>query len=425
MKLSYIYASLLTLNLVGFPLIAGVTTYFNVNSTNYSILMRAIILGMSILLVMLTQVSNRIKFVHGIFWMPLLFFWFAYVLRIYFDTILEPITLSKEVIIYWIWAVGACIVPMLGLLTYPKDNYFNSAYKLSFLLLVLSSILVSFLGSGIYTPEHGAAYESGRLRIESLNPISVGHLGLSLLLLSIWPFFRGDKQSPVHIQVIYIISSLLGIYLLVASASRGPIVAFVLVLFFYFISEDLKRNWKVLAVTAILILSIVQLGNYLEDTGSYQFLSRIENVLNSKDIAVSGRELSYEGAVDQFIRNPIFGDALEEKKTRTYPHNVILESFMATGVIGGIPFIFLILYGVFISYKLIKLKTEHGWIPMIFIQYLLAAQFSGGIYTVSTMWTFFAILIVLYSTKKDEIIKSKRSIYQLIQSNVQNIKLNK
>ena len=45
------------------------------------------------------------------------------------------------------------------------------------------------------------------------------------------------------------------------------------------------------------------------------------------------------GAVNQFFESPVFGSFLEEKIFKEYPHNLLLESFMATGILGGLLFV--------------------------------------------------------------------------------------
>ena len=396
MKRSRIYTLLVALSLAGFPLIAGGTTFLGLSSTSYSIAMRAAIIGLSALLLVMAVVGNTIKFVRGTFWLPILVFWFAYLLRIYVDTTSDPGSLSRTTSDYWIWAVGACLIPMLGLLTYCKADYLTSSYKLSLIMLALASVFVVLTGSGSFPQNSGLNVDIGRLNIQSLNPISVGHLGVSLLLLSIWPFMRHGRIFFGYKQILFILTGFLGLYLLLASASRGPFVAFVLIIVFYLSAQNLKRSLKILILAAILVGAISQLGNYLENSGGYRFLSRSESTLSGEDKSVAIRQLSYMGAADQFIQSPLFGDSLEEKETRYYPHNVILESFMATGLIGGLPFIFVILFGTFISYTVIKTKSENGWVPLIFMQYLIAAQFSGALYTATTMWAFLGATIVLF-----------------------------
>lgn len=408
MKLRHIYVFLLALNLAGFPLVAGVTAYLGLPSTSFSIYTRAAILGLSSILLVASLVGNRVKVTAGFFWIPLSVFWVAYLLRIYIDTSSDLRALSRSDADYWIWAVGACLIPMLGLLTHLKRAYFTDSYPLALSLLILASFLAALLGSGTYTPEHGTGYDSGRLQLESLNPISVGHLGLSLLLLSIWPFIHEGKPSWRPTQITNVAAGLLGLYLLIASASRGPLVTLIFVLFFYFISQDLKRGWRVLAAVATILFLINLVGTYLEEAGTYRVFSRAESALSGEDAAVAGRQVAYKGALEQFVENPFFGDSLEERTTRLYPHNTLLESFMATGLIGGASFAILISYGFFAAYNVVKSRGSDGWISLIFIQYALGAQFSGALYTATTMWTFLALTIVLHHTSKRTTIKPER-----------------
>lgn len=375
----------------------GLAAYLGAGPTAYSISMRSTILGLSALLIVSTTLGNKVRFIRGIFWLPLIVFWCAYLLRIYLDTSLHPASLARNVSDYWYWAVGACLVPMLALLTYPNRNYLANSYKAAFVMATIAAFLTASLGTGLIQTEYGPGYDTGRLQLQSLNAISVGHLGLSLLILSIWPLINGWNGSWGYRRIISIGAGLLGLYLLVAAASRGPLVTLILVLFFYFMAQDFKRYWRVLTVVALLFVLMIQAGSYLEEVGTYRAFSRAEGAFSGQDEAVSERQIAYKGAVNQFIQSPIIGDSLEEKETRLYPHNVVLESFMATGLIGGLPFVILILYGIYISFRNLKMKSEHGWIALLFIQYLIAAQFSGALYASSILWTFLALNIVLYS----------------------------
>lgn len=394
MKLSYIYALLVALNLGGFPLVAGMSTLLGTGSTLASIAMRSLILGLSLLLIGLACTRQRVKFVRGPVWMLVLSFWSFYLGRIFVDTIVDPIDLSRDPIDYWIWAVGACLLPMLALLTYPNADYLKPAYRLSLTILVLAGLLTAALGSGMSNPTEGTGHQTGRLQLESLNPIFAGHMGLSLLLLAIWPMIHAPGARTTLVKFLHIPAGILGLFLLIAAASRGPFVGLLMVLLFYGIAYRAVRAWRLIPITILLVVGIAQFATYLEQAGSYRVVSRVESVTSGEDMAVTSRLVAYIGAIEQFAGSPIYGNALEEERTGFYPHNVILESFMATGLLGGLPFLALIFYGVLASYRLIERRSEHGWIPLIFIQYFIAAQFSGSLFTSTVMWTFLAIVIV-------------------------------
>lgn len=399
MRLTNLYVLLVALNIGGFPLVAGGTQYLGLGSTSYSIAMRSIVLGSSLLLILFAFSSNKVRVSRGAFWLPLIIFWISYLLRIYINTTDDPGNLSRSPSEYWVWSVGACLIPMLGLLTYPGSsrNYLATSYRLSLLVLTFAAVLVALTGSGSYS-KAGMTYELGRLNIASLNPISVGHLGASLLLLSMWPLVH--QASQVYWKALYGLLGLLGLYLLLAAASRGPLLALIIVILFYVAAQDLKRFAKILPIFVLLLWAASELGTYLESSENYKVFGRAESALSGEDQSVAGRQISYRGAAQQFLEHPVFGDALEEKQTMYYPHNVILESYMATGLVGGVSFTVLIAYGILAAFKIAKAKAQHGWIALIFIQYLVGAQFSGALYTSTTMWTFLATTIVAFNVRK-------------------------
>jgi O-antigen ligase len=400
MNAQMIYAALLALNLAGFPLVAGVSNVFGALSTPYSVAMRATMLCLSGLLIFLAAKRKYTGYVKGMFWFPFLFFWSAYIMRLAYDTSYKAHWLSKNPQEYWIWAIGACLIPSLALLAKMRRGAFQYAYRWAFVCLLLAALLISFSGGTEYVTDRGISYDMGRLHIASLNPIFLGHLGLSLILVAIWPVLWQVNNCSWRRRVLVAICSALGLYLLVSAASRGPIVAMIVVFCFYFLSVKTRKALKPI-VLAMLVFGLAwTLAVRFEETGQYRLLTRIENTFHGKDLAVTGRQDSFGGAAKQFLESPIVGDALEEKATRFYPHNVVLESFMATGFAGGLAFLAILIFGLISAYKLLKWRTVDGWVALIFVQYLIAAQFSGAIYNATIMWTFMSSTIALYCQAK-------------------------
>jgi O-antigen ligase len=149
-------------------------------------------------------------------------------------------------------------------------------------------------------------------------------------------------------------------------------------------------------VISVLVILGYMLAVRFEETGQFRLVARIAATFIGTDMAVTARQQSFAGAWEQFARSPIVGDALEEETTRFYPHNVVLESFMATGIAGGLSFIALLSFALWAAYRLIKWHSEHAWVGVIFLQYLIGAQFSGAIYAATTMWTFIGATLALY-----------------------------
>lgn len=400
MTIRSLYAALLALNLAGFSVVASLANSFGVPATPFAITMRGIVLGLSCVLLVMAVVRNHTALSKNNFLLFFLLFWIVYVLRLFYETSFRPSLLAKDPRDYWIWAIGTCLIPALALLVKVKNEAFQTAYRWSLLFLLFSSCLIIFSGNTSSLSSSGIIQDIGRFNTESLNPITIGHIGLSLMLLMIWFFLQQTKGFSLKKRLLVFAGIFLGLYLVISSASRGPIVTFFVVILFYLLSVNFKKTWKPIVFFLVLLTIGFSLAIHFEESGRFRTVSRIEGAFSGDDMAVSGRQMSYSGAWQQFLGSPLIGDGLEEKVTGFYPHNVILESFMATGVVGGISFLSMLILGLVCAYKLLNSQSGNGWVALVFLQYVVAAQFSGAIYNVTAMWTFLAATISCYSGTK-------------------------
>lgn len=395
MKLSWFYSLLAALNLAGFPAVAALALIFGGSSTQLSIAMRTVILGMSVGLLFLAAVRRQTYLMKGWYWLPLSIFWAAYIARLWYSTEAEPHLLSRAPLEYWMWAIGACLIPMLGLLTKPNERAWRLSYICSMALLILAGVIVAIHGTTLVEPDGSGSYDTGRLRLDSLNPIAVGHLGVSLLLLAVWPLISDGGKLGRWYRPALISAAVIGLYLATAAASRGPIVSLVVVVLFYALTQNVKRARKLVLLFGIVCAMGYAVAAHLGETNQSAALSRIAAIFGGEDLSVSLRKQALLGAVEQFSRSPILGDGLEERSTRFYPHNIVVEAFMTTGVIGGTALLFLIGYSVNCAYRLAHDRSLQAWVSLVFIQYLVAAQFSGAIYGSTIFWAFMGATISL------------------------------
>lgn len=73
---------------------------------------------------------------------------------------------------------------------------------------------------------------------------------------------------------------------------------------------------------------------------------------------------------------------------------------MATGLVGGIPFIGLLFLALNAAWKIMSSTTGETWIALLTIQYIVAAQFSGSLAQAITMWIMIALSTTHYATMK-------------------------
>jgi len=81
--------------------------------------------------------------------------------------------------------------------------------------------------------------------------------------------------------------------------------------------------------------------------------------------------------------------------TKTYPHNLVLESFMAFGVFTGVPFTFLLVYATVKALQLARLQPNCLWVTLLFVQYSVAGMFSGALSFSSALWVLMVLVVAL------------------------------
>jgi O-antigen ligase len=95
----------------------------------------------------------------------------------------------------------------------------------------------------------------------------------------------------------------------------------------------------------------------------------------------------------EYMDHPWLGSSIVERNALIYPHNAMVEAFMATGTFGGSAFALLILAAIYRAMKFIRRDPATAWIPVCFFQQLIGAMFSGGLYGNVPLWAMMAIVL--------------------------------
>jgi O-antigen ligase len=148
----------------------------------------------------------------------------------------------------------------------------------------------------------------------------------------------------------------------------------------------------IISVTGVAVLLATQYELIYEG-----ILRRFSMVSTGQDQATELRLIAINGAWDQFLTSPLMGDGIEERNTGFYPHNVILEALMTTGLIGAIPFVLLLIKATHASWTIMRKHEEFIWLALIQVQYLIAAQLSGAIYQATSLWVSVAAVLAVSS----------------------------
>lgn len=375
--------------IVGFPLVAATTSLLDMPSTTTSIVMRALI-GSGALLLLLTGRRS----ITGLIRTPavlLLYFWLFYILRLLVETLFQPEELARPAFIYWTFAVGACLVPMVALAANRERMAPDHLFRLILVLCVVATLLGlasadTKMGDGEY------AFDTGRYGLDSLNPIFFGHLGVTVAVMAIW---RLHEKATLKAYLLYAMVAALGILVMLLSASRGPLIAFAASI----LALEVVRGWRRLLLVGLTLAPLFVFLTFdltsVDRALGTQTFSRLQLTFEISDAATLGRVQSLGGALQQFIEAPISGNALEERTTRNYPHNIVLEALIATGIFGALALVMALVWLLRQTVRLLQARSPYGWLALLFVQYLVGAQMSGAVWSSYQLWTLCGALIAL------------------------------
>ena len=388
----YAVSLLYPLSIAGYPLVSAIPALVSLDSRPFSLFFRAVVLGLS-LAAILQMLSARVSVYRGYGWLAVLVFWALYSLRLLIDTVLDPQSLSREPADYWLFALGSSFFPMLALFIAPDKGKMKRLEDFTFWSLVFACVLTLAAVYSEIASGRARTLEIGRFESEVLNPISIGHLGGSMLLVAVCLFQTPHSFGLIR-KLTILFSVVLGIVILVGAASRGPIVATVSVLMVYAAFSPGTWCFKVRNILGmLLVLSGALIAATLADELGLASLTRVAPTFQGDVDEI--RLDTLNNAWHQFLNAPMFGSALEEPITGSYPHNVLVESFMATGFFGGAAFVALLVLGCRASWRLLRRCESAVWVGLLFLQYVIGAQFSSSLWGAHTMWALMAAVLAL------------------------------
>jgi O-antigen ligase len=363
----------LTIN--GYPLVGLLSTITNLDSQVLSIPFRAFVTSLVVLGVFAPTKLTRPTLNQVFLWLFLLF----YLFRLLFDFAVPDLPLVQQSLLTYVFIL---VLPALSAGRLLRGHLPNWACSLALGLLggvicLLASSIKIFAFGVEQTIDPLATV--GRLAFVALNPISLGHAAVTTLIC----FLCLSTYRPrFHIRLLYLATALVAAYCLVLSGSRGPLVSLAACIIVFLYHEKRVR----LIVFLLLPLLVLLLGS------DSHYFSRFE----SMDIDPSSllRLEIQRNSLDQFLEHPLFGSSYVDLVTGDYPHNLFLDVAMSMGLFGLLVLGFL-LYGA-ASVARNQLRRGQHLLPLLFIQYFFAAQFSG---TIWGMAPFFAVLSVLSSSR--------------------------
>jgi O-antigen ligase len=352
-------------------------------SRTFSVPYRIGFLGFSLIFLVLSRSRNPLASL-GWLRIPLFTFWLFYILRIALDGFLDPVPLGRPPVEYIQKAIGMTFLPMFIFLARlgPRENRpafwgFFSVHMLcvSLFLLFYRDILnkaYRFLGNQGYDTE------------ALLSPITLSYIGAVAVVIGVQLLFTRltGKRKFLQKAALLTIITLGGILLILGETRSALLACFVvcgIVVFKSVQRSGIKRLSRIVVAAGCVGIIMVLLMNHMNS----KILERYENLfyqLNTDPGSAAGGRLSLvRDASVQFMHSPWLGSALEERNRHTYPHNHIVEAFMATGVFGGLAFFILSMAALKRSLAILKDRKEYGWIACLFLVFFLRGLLSYSV----------------------------------------------
>ncbi len=384
----------LTALISGYPFLAGLLSLAGADDRSYSIAYRGIVLILGTALIARNFAVRA--YPSTLLWIPLGAFWILYAIRLAADTTIAPIALHFDPNEYLLFAFGTCLVPMLALSGKYDDKALQSALPIVMLVLAISCVTNLYAGWLYLLEGEGQALVSGRLESLKLNPIGLGHIGVSLTLLSLFNLLSLRTGKWLQAKPLLVLYIIVGIVVVLLSGSRGPVLALVLglIAITYFSLKGILR-WGILAgIPFIFAVAVALSAGFEQDTG-FAFLTRFSSLGEGGDDPSNERLEMIRGALKQFSDAPLLGDAIEEKTFNFYPHNVIVESLMAVGVVGTVPLLFVLVGAIRAALRLLGSRVYHRWLALLFFQSIVGASFSGSLYSSDLLWGLLGVMLAV------------------------------
>lgn len=396
--------------ILGYPLVAGFSAALNLPNSLLSLGLRSLVAFFALLLIVDGIGSSKYGWRKLLIFFLSLFF-LAYLSRLVYATLLSGENLSEPASSYWMWVLGAAVIPAFGLSIAKSRDIEWTRMHVHFLIIALLSSCLVALNATTYVSDVVETYDSGRARLETLNPISLGHLGVSLIIASITLLFVYKNSSKLN-ALVAIAGLLVGGGLVVASNSRGPIAAAACALVFALAAMKGKKKVYIFAVIIGVSVGFVPLLAWLEESFGFAAYSRLLGQSLFNDTNVVARQDLMGAAWNAFLDNPILGGGLELEGAGMYIHNVSIEAFLTTGFFGGMLFFLIQVLSLLMMFRICRRDVKLMWVGMIVVQYIVAAQFSGSLYGSAQLWA--AIGFAIYCSSLVGSIKSSSKLNRAV-----------
>ena len=379
------YTVLMTLQLSGFAVVSFWPGYLGIEGRMVTVPYRAVLLLVCIWCCLLALRRGLPRHANSPVSLAIFGLWLTYSIRGCWQLVMHPwVSIERGMPETWEFAfyLFLCTIPAF-VSAYVVDDLriYRPALKYVLLLGIAGCLMsVQYHWVDLKTYSTDSRMQGNDL----LGPIQFGHLGVTTAVLGIFALVRGGKKFRSMYRLIAIVAVPLGVGTVLMAASRAPLIALVvlapLTIFFASYGRGLKLTSWAIVLSAGAIFAVPLLVQQVMSRGVdlYTYFGSVE-AFTSSESSLNRAQLMRD-AWHAFEAHPFLGAGLFETYLHTYPHNVVLEAFMATGVFGGTMMICLVVVSIFKAFQLMHNLPDMSWIPILYLQYLIHLMVSGCLY---------------------------------------------
>lgn len=282
--------------------------------------------------------------------------------------------------------------------------FINDLNRLKNILKIIALFgIVTTVISIVYVTHEGVESIT-RFTIPAHNPIWFARgLGISILAT----LFLFELSIKKFNKFVYMSLMLIMLFLIYISASRGPFLALIISLFIYFFIFQ-RKGFSFFKKVFFICMILFTFKLFIAIAPEHIW-TRMLDPFSRFDLSTLYRFQAFETTKNLFLENPLKGvgtAGFGYFSVLSYPHNIVLELASEIGIWGGLVFISLVFFTVYLGIKLLKYKKSsflelnlNRTFFTLFILVLINSQFSGAIYGNYELWFAIAGIWTLYCSQ--------------------------
>lgn len=226
----------------------------------------------------------------------------------------------------------------------------------------------------------------------AMGSLDLGYTSCAIFFISLaWFLHYKSKFVWKYLLVLMMGASFV---IMLRAASRGPIMAFVILLLLMLYSRFKNKNFAIF----FSIITVVVL--WLNIDAIIEFIGEISPMLGQRMSASayegdsSGRDSLLVNAIEVFMRNPFIGEKFV-LDIGSYSHNSLFDVMMALGFFGGLVWLFLMIKDLQLASRHLLSHSSLMMVGIISVNEIVMHLFSGTIYTSNQTVVLMAIVLLL------------------------------